>query len=289
MMWRKIRFNKKSSKQLGWIPEWFGLSDFDEELIDEILIFQGNHDLKQDGMVGVNTFRRLQLYRQLNIFDDESKILINGKKHSIGWHKVKLDLMPANCYRSVRTPRKPHVIVTHFDVCTSAESCKRVLEKRGISTHFAIDNDGTIIQLVDTNHIAWHAKSANKYAIGIDISSAYYTKYFNTYTKKGLPPRPIITDSVVHGRHLDAHLGYYPEQIQAYKVLVRYLCKVYNIPLDYPKDEKGNLSTTVDKDAAKNKFRGIVNHYNLTRNKIDTVGLKIDEIVENIKKLEREL
>jgi len=289
MMWRKIRFNKKSSRKLGWTPEWFGLSDFNEELIDEVLIFQGSHDLKQDGMVGVNTFRRLQLYRQLNIFGDENKILINGKKHPLGWHKVKLDLMPANCYRSVRTPRKPHVIVTHFDVCTSAESCKRVLEKRGISTHFAIDNDGTIVQLVDTNNIAWHAKSANKYAIGIDISSAYYTRYFNTYTKKGLPPRPIITDSVVHGRHLDAHLGYYPEQIQAYKVLVRYLCKVYNIPLDYPKDEKGNLSTTVDKNAAKNKFRGIVNHYNLTRNKIDTVGLKIDEIVESIKKLEREL
>jgi len=288
MMWRKIRFNKKSSKKLGWTPEWFGLSEFDADLIDEVLIFQKNHDLKQDGMVGINTFRRLQLYRELNIFEDENKILINGKKRSIGWHKVKLDLISSNCYRSVRAPRKPHVIVTHFDVCTSAESCKRVLEKRGISTHFIIDNDGTIVQLVDTNHIAWHAKSANKYAIGIDISSAYYTRYLNTYTKKGFEPRPIITDSVVHGRSLDAHLGYYPEQIQAYKVLVRYLCKAYNIPLDYPKDANGKLSTTVNKDAAKNKFRGIVNHYNLTRNKIDTVGLKIDEIVESIKTLERE-
>jgi len=288
MMWRKIRFNKKSSKKLGWTPEWFGLSEFDADLIDEVLIFQKNHDLKQDGMVGINTFRRLQLYREANIFGDENKILINGKKHAIGWHKVKLDLMPSNCYRTVRTTRKPHVIVTHFDVCTSAESCKRVLEKRGISTHFAIDNDGTIIQLVDTNNIAWHAKSANKYAIGIDISSAYYMRYFKTYTKKGLEPRPIIRDSVVHGRRLEAHLGYYPEQIQAYKALVRYLCKAYNIPLDYPKDANGKLSTTVNKDAAKNKFRGIVNHYNLTRNKIDTVGLKIDEIVESIKTLERE-
>jgi len=288
MMWRKIWFNKRSSRRFGWTPEWFGLRDFDIELIDEVMIFQRNHDLKQDGMVGTNTFRRLQMYHDLDLFGDDNRILVNGVKRSIGWHKVKRDLIPSNCYRTVKTPRKPHVIVTHFDVCTSAESCKKVLEKRGISTHFVIDNDGTIVQLVDTNHIAWHARSANKYSIGIDISSAYYTKYFNTYTKKGFGPRPILADSVVHGRHLDAHLGYYPEQIQAYKALVRYLCKVYKIPLDYPKDEKGKLSTTVHKEAARNKFRGVVNHYNLTRNKIDTVGLKIDEIIEDIKRLEEE-
>jgi hypothetical protein len=176
--------------------------------------------------------------------------------------------------------------VTHWDVCTSAESCKRVLEKKNISTHFVIDNDGTIVQLVDTNDIAWHAKGANKYAIGVDISSAYYTKYINSYTRKGLPLRPLLSDSVVHGVRLPTHLGYYPIQIQAYTALIRFLCETYDIPLDYPKDENGSLCTTVFAPAAKNKFKGVVNHYNLTRNKIDTAGLKLNEIIDSFKKLE---
>ena len=48
---------------------------------------------------------------------------------------------------------------------------KRVLEKRGISTHFVIDNDGTIVQLVDCNDIAWHAgnRKVNNASIGIDL------------------------------------------------------------------------------------------------------------------------
>jgi len=35
-----------------------------------------------------------------------------------------------------------------------------------------------------------------------------------------------------------------------------------------------------------NKFKGVINHYNLTKNKIDTAGLKLDEIIDNIKMME---
>ena len=74
-MWYKIRFNKKSSKELGWVPQWFNLSEFDARLIEEVKMFQYCHDLKQDGMIGINTFRRLQMERETNISDDENKIL----------------------------------------------------------------------------------------------------------------------------------------------------------------------------------------------------------------------
>lgn len=288
MIWRKIRYNKKTSKELGWFPSWLGAEDFDRDLINKIIKFQESHDLKPDGYVGINTFRRLKLWYELR---EESKlasggILINKKIETIGWHMVRRDLLPSSCYKTSKKERKPHVIVTHWDVCTSADSCKRVLEKRGISTHFVIDNDGTIVQLVDPNNIAWHAKGANKYGIGIDISSAYYTKYFNTYQKRGFGARPLLSDSVVHGRRLPTHLGYYPAQIQAYTALVGFLCNHYDIPLDYPKNEDGSLCTTVYQPAVKNKFRGVINHYNLTRNKIDTAGLKLDEIINNIKEME---
>ena len=98
----------------------------------------------------------------------------------IEWDKkVKISLLKEGTYKKVKNRRTPTMAVTHWDVCLSADSCKRVLEKRGISTHFVIDNDGTIVQLVDCNDIAWHAgiRKVNNVSIGIDFSNAYYTKY----------------------------------------------------------------------------------------------------------------
>ena len=108
----------------------------------------------------------------------------------------------------------------------------------------------------------------------------------SVYTKKGLGQRPLLSNSTVHGRKLPTHMGYYPIQIQAYTALIRFLCETYGIPLDYPKDDEGFLCTTVHKQSADNKFAGVVNHYNLTKNKIDTAGLRLDKIINNIRELE---
>ena len=176
------------------------------------------------------------------------------------------------------------MIVTHWDVCLSAASCKRVLERRGISTHFAIDNDGTIVQLLDCNHIAWHAgnRRVNANSIGIDFSNAYYTKYQKSYVKNGHGERPILEDSIVHGIKLKPHLGYYPAQLLAYKALLEFLNKAYNIDLECPVDSSGNLITKVFQPAAKGVYEGVVCHYHLTRKKIDTAGLELDKIINEI-------
>ena len=286
MGWIINRYNKRSAKRLGWDPSWLGVEKFNTELEREVRKFQLEHDLKVDGMVGTNTFRRMQLHREseLDSLEGLSNLMINGKLVPIAWPKVKRDMLPSKCYKTYRKQRKPHVIVTHWDVCTSADSCKRVLEKRGISTHFVIDNDGTIVQLVDTNNIAWHAKGSNNNSIGIDISNAYYVKYGSRYKRMGLEERPVLSDSKVHGRTLKPHLGYYPAQLEAYKVLIDFLNKCLDIPLEYPKNEDGSLCTGVFPDAVKGRFKGVINHYNLTRNKIDTAGLKVDEIIDSIKK-----
>ena len=285
MGWLINRYNKKTSKQLGWTPEWFGARDFDGELEEKVKYFQKSHDLEEDGKVGINTYRRILLFIEAPVEEpNQNKVLINGVNASIGWDKVKIDLLPTKCYRKSRKLRKPTMIVTHWDVCSSASSCKRVLEKRGISTHFVIDNDGTIVQLVDTNNIAWHAKGANNNSIGIDISSAYYLKYQDKYEAAGLGKRPVLTDSVVHGHKLKPHMGYYKAQLQAYEVLVDFLTSYYDIPLAYPMNEDQSLRTGVCPDAVRGNFKGVLNHYNLTRNKIDTAGLKLDEIINSIKR-----
>ena len=43
------------------------------------------------------------------------------------------------------------------------------------------------------------------------------------------------------------------------------------------------LDTRVRPDAAKAKFKGVVNHYNLTARKWDAAGLELDKILAEIK------
>ena len=174
------------------------------------------------------------------------------------------------------------MIVTHWDVCTSAEKCKRVLEARGISTHFCIDNDGIIYQYLDTNDVGWHAGKVNNYSIGIDFSNAYYTKYNSIYKKRGFPERPILKDSQVHGIKLKPHLGYYKVQIEAYKRLVKTISRHYDIPLVVPTADDGELMTGVHNSAASGKFKGIVCYYHLTRKKIDCAGLELKKIIDSL-------
>jgi len=284
LSWYKRRYNKRSAKKYGWHPSWLApyLKGFNNELIDEVIKFQVAHDLKPDGMVGPMTFRRLFVARELAQQESESEnfILINNRRVPINWD-TKIDLIKPGAFKKNSKTRKPNMIVTHWDACTSAASCKKVLEARNISTHFCIDNDGVIYQYLDTNDTGWHAGGVNKYSIGVDFSNAYYTKYNKIYKKRGFSERPVLKNSFVHGRKLKPHLGYYAVQIEAYKKLIEVLCENYNIPLQVP-EENGRLLTRVHSDAARGKFSGVVCHYHLTRGKIDCAGLELKKIIDSL-------
>jgi len=285
---RKILYNKKSSKRLGWRPLWFKARSFDSALIEKIERFQEEHDLKVDGMCGDTTYRRVLAQQEACQDPADSFIIVEGNKVSISWDKVvALDApgnlaLPRNCYRK-KSRKDPTQIVTHFDVCLSAASCKRVLEKRGISSHFVIDNDGTIYQMVDTAYEAWHAPPANKRSIGVDISNAYYTKYNKTYKKRGFGLRPVLKNLPLHGTKIKECLGFYDIQIEAFKALVDTLCNAYDIPLECPVDDSGELLKAVSRDARSGVFKGVVNHYHITRKKIDCVNLELKNVLDDIK------
>ena len=91
-----------------------------------------------------------------------------------------------------------------------------------------------------------------------------------------------MTESQVHGTTLDAHLGYYPVQVEAYKALVKSLSDHYDIPLECPM-ESGELITTVHEPSAAAEFKGVVSHYHLTKRKIDCAGLPLDEILGDLR------
>ena len=285
----KIDYNKKSAAKHGWEPGWFGAEEFNEQLVEKILEFQTEHDLEPDGLCGPMTYARA--LTGLEATADTNHIICDGKEVRLDWdktiglHHTDRKCLPGTCYDFKAEDRQPTMIVTHWDAALSAESCYRILKKRGISSHFVIDNDGTIYQMVDTKHVCWHAGigSVNRVSIGIDFTNAYYTKYQDWYERKGFGPRPVLEGVRMHGRTLDPFLGYYPVQIEAYKALVKGLCEHYNIKLECPLDEHGELLSTVDDSAAKGKFEGVVGHYHLTRRKKDTAGLEFKKILEDIK------
>ena len=303
----KVFYNKSSADSLGWTPEWFGAEHFDDELISKVKKWQRARGLLADGLVGPTTYRRIWTDREAEISKykpsaksfDENKIVNgkvsivhNGKFIPIDWDKVILWNEPGGLKADEGTyydyagkpDRAPSFFVNHWDVCLSSESCARVLNNRGISVHFSIDNDGTIYQLLDTQHGAWHAgnKKANRSSVGVEISNAYYLKHQPWYVENGFGERPIQSDGQVHGGTLDDFTWFYPEQIAALKALWAAMNAGLEIPLEYPKNASGELCTTVHNECAKSTFRGFCNHYNITKRKIDCAGLLLDELMEDL-------
>jgi len=301
-------YNKSSADSLGWYPSWFECDEFDYNLVKAVQKWQKANGLIADGLVGPTTYRRIWTEREANISDYEptrprnsysegdKHIVHNGNFIPIEWDKVILwdeeDGLKSNkgCYTdySGKADRKPTFFVNHWDVCLSAESCARVLNRRGVSVHFCIDNDGTIYQLLDTQHKAWHAgisgyEGGNLKGIGVEISNAYYLKYQDWYVNHGFGERPIQEHGYVHGKTLDPFLDFYSVQLEALKALWKAIHIGLDIPLEYPKNSSGNIETGVHKECQRGKFKGFCNHYNFTKTKKDCAGLDVPNLLEEVK------
>lgn len=301
-------YNKSSSVSLGWDPSWFNCKEFDYNLVNAVKKWQRKNKLTGDGLVGPMTYRRIWTEREASISDyDPGKkvypshsnhnIIHNGHFIPIEWNKVILwdekggFKADKGCYTDLsgQPDRKPTMFVNHWDVCLSSESCATVLNRRGISVHFLIDNDGTIFQMLDTQHKAWHAGisngvGGNPKGIGVEISNAYYPKYQEWYVKNGFGERPIQENGWVHGKKLDQFTDFYPIQLQALKALWKACHVGIGIPLEYPKNSLGNIETGVNKDCVKGRFSGVCNHYNFTKGKIDCAGLDLPTLLSDVKK-----
>ena len=302
----KVFYNRSSSKSLGWKPSWFGVLNHDDELVEAIAAWQSDNGITADGLCGPSTYRRIWTDREVNISKGLSAgsgkavrrqpptrhIVHNGNFYPIDWDVVLWDKpyglssKQGSYYDySGKEDRNPSFFVNHWDAALSSESCARILKKRGISVHFAIDNDGTIYQLLDTQHAAFHAGSSkwNRASIGVEITNAFYPKYQKHYESKGFGPRPVVTDAYVHGNKLEEHLGFYQVQLDAAKALWKAVSVACDIPLVYPEDSRGNLDTGVNSECKSGKFEGFCNHYNLTSRKIDCAGLQLDKLINEVK------
>jgi hypothetical protein len=283
----KIKYNKNSAHKLGWKPEWFGHTAFDKVLVQKIAKWQKRKGLTSDGLCGSGTYRRILTERIQNIDDyepdlipgkDESFIVHMGNFIPIEWDKVVLwsednGLKLEKGFTPYTKKREINMFMNHWDVCLNSKTCNRVLQKRGISVHFLLDNDGTIYQTMDMNDIAWHAGNSNDYSIGVEISNAYYIdKYDDWYIRNGLGKRPRWTGTV-RGQELEEHLGFYDVQIEACQALWKAVANACDIPLRCPLEN----GTMVDKlySPALNGWEGFVHHFHVSNKKIDCGGFDL--------------
>jgi len=220
--------------------------------------------------------------------EEPNHIICNGEPVEIDWHKVVLWDEPGGLkcgpkqYKKRTGKRKPKMFVVHWDACLSSKMMAGVLKERGLSVPFAIDNDGTIYQLMDTKHIAWHARGVNTQSVGVEIANGVSLKYQKWYEKHGHGRRPIVEGVYLNGKKLTPMLGFYPVQVEALKALIKAVCGAHDIPLKVPVDQEGNLVMSVDKRVTGRSFRGVVGHYHVTSTKSDPAGLALDKVIDDV-------
>lgn len=295
----KSFYNQASAAKLGWEPSWFGEKYYDENLVRAIKKWQKAHSMTGDGLCGPMTFRRVWTERQAEIHYYEpcplnysNFIVYQGNFHPIDWGKVVLwseadglKANPGTYYDYTGRPKRNiRLFVNHWDVCLNSTSCASVLNRRGISVHFLIDNDGTIYQTLDMQHGAWHAghARANRASVGVEISNAYYPKYQDWYVENGFGERPVIQEAWVHTEKLEPFLGFYPEQIEAAKALWKAIHKAAGVQYQTPLSQTGKTSTKYYQDALYGNFNGIISHYHVSKKKIDCAGLDIKTLLEEL-------
>lgn len=110
-----------------------------------------------------------------------------------------------------------YIILHYTDMENMQESLARLCDPvYEVSSHYAIDEDGSIYQLVDDAKRAWHAgksswngvENLNHYSIGIELQNK---GYHCGYEVTGIWPK------------------FPDEQINALKELLKYLMEKYNI------------------------------------------------------------
>ena len=85
------------------------------------------------------------------------------------------------------------IIIHYTGMKVESKAIERLVNpKSKVSTHYFIRNDGTIINMVPDEYVAWHAgvsnwknfKSLNKYSIGVELSNPGHNHGYKNFSHK---------------------------------------------------------------------------------------------------------
>ena len=180
--------------------------------------------------------------------------------------------------------RDAPMVITHWDVCLDARRCRDILALAGISSHFVIDWDGVIYQMVDVRHAAWHCRKLNRKAIGVDFNSPVLMHYQDRVAKLKQPERPVVSGPRIMGWRPKPFLGLHQVQLDAYAALLAGLAEHAGIPLEGPFSEDPDNLRRMDAHQAR-KARGVFHHAEVQKGKWDVAGLDIGVELERARAL----
>lgn len=168
-------------------------------------------------------------------------------------------------------------IALHHDVTTSASITFNILCKRGISTHFDINYDGTIYQFLDCYHSAWATGDNNNMSIAIDMNNPVLPESRSQDPAGKL--RDIYQDKI--NGSLKTMLGYTDAQYDSLIALIKALISPIQIPgepdwIPLPNVSQNCFPPITDSGEIINRllknptgFVGMLGHYHCSAQKWD--------------------
>ena len=255
------RYNERASRRL-WkhrdLPNpWVNLTPGSEAFFEATKAFQKLDGLTCDGMLGPKTLAGIKSTMEGGAvpYKPPTKRPVPASDES---PSIAIDCETYKATKTKSRRKQPEVIVLHDSVTRSAKSCFSVLEKRGLSTHYMIDEDGTIYQCADpSTRTTAHASAWNSRSIGIDminlLSPRPLKKNSSTDDKRRKRMTTRSWSASKDGRVID----YTKEQKASLSLLISHLCDAYGIKRTAPK-ELTSYGKKLELNA--NKYLGIVAH-----------------------------
>lgn len=267
---KKYRFNEKTHAKYSWkktIP-WsaFGIDPSDGLSEQELVNLQIAVGVDADGLIGLGTLKAVQSYlknegHQWNPYIGQLDYLTDGQPHVL-WNGLEIPLdgisYPVHTYASANAinlhdvgsfstsakDRNINSIVVHWGGL-NPEHLGRVFSNRKASSHFAVGRSERtgkveIFQYLDTAHIAWHGKGANKQSIGIDICQQPELKFLGYYKKNGYDVRTISNPAEGYGPSKIISLD--SEIEEATTLLLHALSSAFAVPDYWYGVESGKVS-----------------------------------------------
>jgi hypothetical protein len=182
----------------------------------------------------------------------------------------------------------------HWSATYRAKHVFDGLNYRALSCNFIIDDDcddkdfATIYQCLPIVYAGYsQGNGFNDLGAGVEI--AYQPDFWtedrydaNDMLKWKVPPHK-NTVAPIHGTKLKVHLPTVA-QMNSLKRLIYGYCKLFpNVKPEFPKNKDGSYITTTLNYPF--NYKGLVNHYHLTRRKVDCAGLDMKDIEDEVKKM----
>tara|TARA_Y100000034_G_scaffold28883_2_gene34734 strand:- start:7470 stop:8432 length:963 start_codon:yes stop_codon:yes gene_type:complete len=288
-------------------PPW-DLNPTSDEFAWKVFEFQlndpqieyGLKPLLDDGIYGPRTHKAFLKVDSNKDFHSDATvdyIIFDGKQLSINTRVITPnepggmtfeDITDKKCYGKRKNLDKVRIIAAHHDATISPGQCFKILSKRGLSTAWDIDQDGTIYQFFHDPAIAYQYATGrmNRFSIPFDVSTVADPKYAYMYKRKGIKVPPII--SKTWNGKLKKMLALFPEQQHAALELIKVLTTHLEIPLRIPKkggkfiDGYDEYVITGSKNKPTSEFweegGGIVGHFHCSKTKWDPLMFSWDRL-----------